>query len=43
MDGGLLLKGLVLVLSWPFEQNELHGGKGLTGSCGESVQPLESV
>jgi hypothetical protein len=37
------LKGLVLVFTWPFEQNEHHGKKGLTESCGKSAQPVQSV
>jgi hypothetical protein len=39
----MLLKGLVLVFSWPFEAKWVSRQNRLTKSCGKSAQPLQSV
>jgi hypothetical protein len=39
----VVLKDLVLVSTCPFEQNDLHGKKGMIESCGKSAPPLQSV
>jgi hypothetical protein len=40
---GMLLKGLVLVFTWPFEAKRVSWQNGLTKSCGKSAHPLQSV
>jgi hypothetical protein len=39
----MLLKGLVLVFTCPFETKWVSWQNGLTKSCGKSAPPLQSV